>query len=1178
MKKWRFWIDRGGTFTDIIGVAPDGKLLLDKRPSSDEDGGLAAARDMLGLPRGALLPAAKVEEIRIGATIATNALLERKGDKTAIAVTRGFADALQIGDQTRPNLFGLENKRPPPLWSFAAEIDERIGADGKTVRPLNESAAKKEMQKLAKKGISALAIALMHGFSHPRHEKRLLQLAKAAGIPRAVASHQSAALIKYAPRAHTAAADAYLDSGMKKFAAALRARCEPGVRLLFMQSGGGLIESGALRAVNTVLSGPAGGAVGAKKSAAREGFSRVVGFDMGGTSTDVSLSDAAVPAGLRMENKIAGVSLFAPMLDIHTVAAGGGSIVRYLDGRLLAGPHSAGAAPGPACYGNGGPLTITDCNVMLGKLRAEFFPRIFGKSRNRPLNEEIVREKFAALRKISGMTETALAEGFVRVAVENMAGAVRRIAAARGADIGAHVINSFGGAAGQHVCLVAEAAGAKQALVPRYAPALSAWGIGCADIGAIKRRAAGCALSSPKLRRLFLPLEQEAAKGLPGKKVFLRRALCRYAGMETDIAVPFNNSARKMRAEFEKMHRKLYGFCDPAREVFASAAEVEAVVAAAPPPPNKTAATKEPPQLAECAAVFRGRRRRAVFYDWNKLSPGAIIDGPAVVADKWNTAVVEPGWRAEAAKESLLLRTVKKTAAKFKRPTPASLEIFNNRFSAVAVQMGETLRRTAVSVNIRERLDFSCALFDRRGNLVANAPHIPVHLGSMSGSVRHVIRAAPAAALRRGDVFLLNSPYCGGTHLPDLTLVKPGRLDGKNGAPEYFTAARGHHADIGGITPGSMPAESAHIEEEGVLFSLCAAVSRGRLREKEILKLLGAAKYPARNPAQNLADLRAQIAALAAGASEMRRAADDFGADAVLDFMRHVQNNAARACRRLLQKLQSGAAETHFDDGAKIKVAIAVARQKAVFDFTGTSPAHPKNFNAPKPVLYAAVIYCLRVLLGEDMPLNDGIMRPVKLLAPAGAMVNPRPPAAVAAGNVEVSQNIADAVFAALGVCAHSQGTCNNFTLGCGGKQYYETICGGSGAGETFDGGDAMQTHMTNSRASDPEILETHYPLRLEEFCFRKNSGGKGKRRGGMGAVRRIRFLADGEAAVLSSRRKVPPRGMDGGEDGKPGKNAVLRKNGKLEKLPGCAQTKMKAGDVFIIETPGGGGWGKARR
>lgn len=1170
MKKWRFWIDRGGTFTDIIALSPDNRLHIDKRPASDGDGGLAAARRLLQLPPQALLPASLVDEIRIGTTIATNTLLQRTGDNTAIAVTRGFADALHIGDQTRPHLFGLHNQRPPPLWTQSVEIDERLDAAGRTVRKLDETAAAKALGKLAKTGVRALAIAFMHGFAYPRHEQKLIRIAQAAGFERVVASHQAAQLIKFIPRACTAAADAYLAAALQAFVASLRAQCEDGVRLLFMQSNGALIESRALRAVQTILSGPAGGAIGAQKSAVAAGR-RVIGFDMGGTSTDVTPDTAA----LRLENHLAGVPFFAPMLDIHTIAAGGGSIVRHRDDRLLVGPRSAGAWPGPACYGNGGPLTITDCNVMLGKLQPAHFPAIFGKNRNRPLNTAIVHKKFAALAARHNTAAATLADGFIRVAVENMAAAIRRISTARGIDPGTCLINSFGGASGQHICLVAAAVGASRAMVSRRACVLSAWGIGMAGIGARKTRSTECALSAPQLTAAFKELIRQAVAELPSKPVIQRRVLCRYAGVEATIAVPWRTSVRAMRADFENKHRLLYGYCDADKKIIAAVAEVEATVHTPPPPPTAAAASTLE-TMAVCAVMFGGRQRRTAFYNWEKLPVRTTINGPAVILDKWNTVVVEPGWRALAADESLLL-TRKHRTRTGGRSASAMLEIFNNRFMAVAEQMGETLRRTATSLNIRERLDFSCALFDKRGNLIANAPHIPVHLGSMGDSVRHVLRTAPPG-LARGDSFMLNSPYHGGTHLPDITLIKPGRLDGKRGAPDYFIAARGHHADIGGISAGSMPAASRHIDEEGVLINLCAVVKNGRLQERDILKQLTAARYPARNPRQNLADLRAQIAALSAGESEMRRAAAEFGAPLVATYMRRVQNNAARASRRLLQTLGGGTAEAYFDDGAKIAVTVAInrARQTAVFDFTGTSAVHPRNFNAPRAVVHAAVIYCLRVLLGADMPLNDGIMRPIKLIIPAASMLAPRPPAAVAAGNVEVSQHIVDAVFAALGVCAHAQGTCNNFTLGSGGKQYYETVCGGGGAGPGFDGSDAMQVHMTNSRASDPEILENHYPLRLEKFSFRRNSGGGGKYRGGMGAVRHLRFLAAGEATVLSSRRQVAPQGQNGGGDGKCGRNTLRRKNGKLEKLSGCAKVSMAAGDMMMIETPGGGGWGAA--
>lgn len=1172
MQKWRFWVDRGGTFTDIVGAAPDGQLVVEKRPSSEPGGGLAAARKMLGISPKARIPAKRVAEIRIGTTIATNALLERRGDKTAIAVTRGFADALIIGDQTRPNLFGIDNVRSAPLWSRAVEIEERIGANGEIVLALNEEDTRNKMRQLAKDGFRSVAVALMHGFSFPRHERRVCQIARQAGMPLAVASHLAAPFVKFVPRARTAAVDAYLDAALKEFVGEMRRQCESGVRLLFMQSDGTLASEKEFHAAGAVLSGPAGGAVGSQKSASSSGR-LIIGFDMGGTSTDVSLGAAE----LRMENRIAGAPFFSPMLDIHTVAAGGGSVARAQDGRLLTGPQSAGAFPGPACYGNGGPLTVTDCNVMLGKLRAEFFPKIFGKTKNQPLDESIVAKKFAALSKSQNAAPVALAEGFVRVAVEHMAAAARRISVARGIDPAVCIINSFGGAAGQHICMVANAIGAKNAFVSRYAPVLSAWGIGAAESGATRRQTAECELDSSQLSSILQKLEKDAIKGTADKSAVIRRRIfCRYAGVDSSIPILHDKDPNVMRRDFERQHRRLFGYCDRKRKVMAAVVEVSASVCPPDAPKLKNPNRGKPEPMAVHRVVFAGRRRKTPFYDWSKLANNTRIDGPAVIVDKWNTAVIDPEWQAKADAESLRLRRVSNTRTN-SQTSAAMLEVFCHRFMAAAEQMGETLRRSAVSVNIRERLDFSCAVFDSRGRLVANAPHIPVHLGSMGDSVRYLLRKNPPG-LARGDAFMLNSPYHGGTHLPDITLMKAGRLDGKAGAPDFFVAARGHHADIGGISAGSMPADSSHIEEEGALIKLCPAVLRGRLREKEILSALCKTKYPARTPQQNLADLLAQSAALEAGVAELRRAVADFGGKQVLVHMRKVQDAAALACRRLILQLQNGSAKCQLDDGATIQVQARIDREarRAVFDFTGSSPTHPANFNAPKSVAYAAVIYCLRVLLGADMPLNDGIMRPVKLIIPKHSMLDPRPPAAVAAGNVEVSQNIADAVFAALGVCAHAQGTCNNFTLGFGsGGQYYETICGGLGASADADGGDAMQAHMTNSRASDPEILENAHPLRLEHFGFRKNSGGKGKHKGGDGAVRRIRFLAEGEATILSSRRKVAPRGMRGGKDGMPGRNAVQRAAGKLQTLPACAHIKMKPGDTFMIETPGGGGWGR---
>ncbi len=1173
--KWRFWIDRGGTFTDVIGVSPGNFLYVDKTPSADGDGGLAAVRAMLQLPALAKLPASQVAEIRIGATIATNALLERSGEKTAVCVTRGFADALIIGDQTRPDLFVLHNSRPPRLWSDVVEIDERMAVNGSVVLPLDEVAAKNALTKLVAKGVNTVAISLMHGFSYPQHEKKLAKIARAVGMRQIVVSHQAAPFIKYIPRSHTAVAEAYLSRPMRNFICDIQKQCEDDIRLLFMQSSGALIAGDSLQAVRTILSGPAGGATGARKSAKAAGFDRIICFDMGGTSTDVTLGGAE----LRLENHVGGVSFFAPMLDIHTVAAGGGSIIRRQDNRLLVGPQSAGAVPGPACYRQGGVLTITDCNVMLGKLQPDFFPAIFGKKHNLPIDADIVHKKFLTL--ASGeQSPAAMAEGFVQVAVRRMAAAIRRISTARGIDARTCVINSFGGASGQHICLVADAIGASSALVSRYASVLSAWGIGMADIGTLKRQTTECPLSAPALATCFTSLQKQALADMPKdekRPTIYRRVLCRYEGAENTIAVNWQ-SAKKMRDEFEKNHRRYYGYVSGDKKVIAAAAEVETVISASALPAVRHRRVLTEAVLDKRAVFFNGKQCKTPFYDWRQLPNKYTITGPAIVCDKWNTVVVEPGWRATTSKDNLLLRRVvqNKTEINPRHVSPAWLEIFHHRFMAIAEQMGENLRRTAMSVNIRERLDFSCALFDGRGNLIANAPHIPVHLGSMGASVLHLIRRNPPGILQ-GDSFMLNSPYHGGTHLPDITLIRPGRLDGKNGKPDYFVAARGHHADIGGVSPGSMPAASSHIEEEGVLINLITAVQRGQLCEKEILQLLTTAKYPARNPAQNLADLRAQIAALAVGVAEMNSAVAEFGSVAIASYMRHLQNNAARACRRMLRQLKDGKTIVHFDDGAKIAIAIRINHEKqtATFDFSGTSPQHPHNFNAPRAVTRAAIIYCLRVLLGEDMPLNDGLMRPIKIIIPHGSMLSPRMPAAVAAGNVEVSQHIVDAIFAALKVCAHSQGTCNNFTLGSGDSQYYETICGGSGAGPTFAGSDAMQVHMTNSRASDAEILEAHYPLRLERFTFRRGSGGAGRYGGGMGAVRHIRFLESGEATVLSSRRTISPCGMEGGADGKSGRNAIRRANGKTEVLGGCARAEMKAGDVFIIETPGGGGWGK---
>ena len=1181
--KWHFWLDRGGTFTDVVAVSPDGALTTEKVPSDSINGGIQVLRRHLGIAKTAKIPAARVADIRIGTTIATNMLLERKGERVALLVTRGFADILLIGDQTRPHLFDLDARRPTPLWEQVAEIDERLAADGKVVRPFNVESSRRTLKRLRRRGFTTVAIALMHAFRKPAHEKQLATLALECGFDRVVASHTVSALMKYVPRAHTAVADAYLAAATAAYVTSVRRQCEAGVRLLFMQSNGVLAAPSMLRAVNTILSGPAGGAI-AVSALADDG--NAIGLDMGGTSTDICLSDAAI----RMENQVAGVPLFVPMLDIHTVAAGGGSIAHHQDGRLRVGPHSAGASPGPACYRNGGPLTITDCNVLLGKLQPHYFPAIFGGRHNLPLDKKAVEKKFAVLDKTFKLGGVRLAESFLHIAVEQVAAAIRRISTARGVDPAGSLLNCFGGAAGQHACMIAAAVGCARVRAQRQASVLSAWGIGAAAVGAMKSRSVETSITDPALPAVFVALAAAATAELPTaddgaqKPAIVQYLLhCRYEGVDTALPVMWKTkrSAAAIRRDFEQQYRQLYGYHSPDKTVAAAVAEVRVTLTDKPPAiaARTTAETLKAAKSGDESVFFNGRQRRTPFYDWDKIPPHALISGPAVVHNRWNTVIIDPQWRGRLTPTGDLLlenARLKKTTAKRQRQNKAAMmEIMNSRFMFVAEQMGEILRKTAMSVNIRERLDFSCALFDGNGGLVANAPHIPVHLGSMSESVRHLRRVNPPG-FGKGDVFMLNSPYHGGTHLPDITVVRAGWMTEKRGAPDFYVAARGHHADVGGVSPGSMPAASRHIGEEGVLLPPTPVVVNNRLMEESIQQLLQTPPYPARSPVQNIADLRAQIAALASGVADMRRTADEFGAATVRQYLRAVQTNAAQAARRLIQRLPEGGATMRFDDGAQIQVAVRIdrKRQTAVFDFTGTSKQHAGNFNAPRAVTRAAVIYCLRLLLGEDIPLNDGLLRPVRLLLPKNSMLNPSPPAAVAAGNVEVSQHIVDAVLAAVGAAAAGQGTCNNLTIGVGDKQYYETICGGMGASANCDGAAAVQVHMTNSRASDPEVFEWNYPLRLEQFAVRHGSGGGGRRRGGDGAVRHIRFLRNGEANILSSRRRLSPPGLCGGNDGKRGRNHIIRSGGGGESLAGCDSAHMRRGDVLVIETPGGGGFG----
>ena len=1197
---WRFWIDRGGTFTDIVARAPDGRLetrkLLSDNPEQYADAAVEGVRRILAAPSGPLAQG-RVDAIRMGTTVATNALLERKGEPVLLAITRGFGDALRIGWQSRPDIFARHIVLNEQLYDRVIEIGERVRADGTIERPLDEDRARADLSAAHAAGLRAVAVVLMHGWRFTAHETRLAEIAREVGFEQVSVSHEVGALIKLIGRGDTTVADAYLSPILRAYVDRVGADLGEATPLLFMQSSGGLTAAGAFRGKDAILSGPAGGVVGMAETARAAGFDRVIGFDMGGTSTDVShfagdyerTSDAVV----------AGVRLRAPMLSIHTVAAGGGSICRFDGSRLRVGPESAGAVPGPAAYRRGGPLTVTDSNVMLGKLRPDQFPAVFGPDGDQPLDAGAVRDRFTAMAaevSLAAGRETtpyALAEGFVTIAVQNMAEAIKSVSIQRGYDITRYVLNCFGGAGGQHACLVADALGMTRVMLHPYAGVLSAWGMGLANVRAIRQTTVGTPLepaSDAALKRRAGSLSAEAhallsAQGLgDGAVSTLVRAEIKFQGSDTPLSVPFGPAA-EMRAAFEALHRQRFGFFAEDKALIVEALEAEAVAASDQAASLPLAAGSEGPPVAVARVPVRmaGTDHDTPVYRRDAFGPGAAIDGPAIILEDTGTTVLEPGWRATT-DDALNLILVRVTdlpdrTALGTDADPILLEVFNSRFMAAAEQMGEALRATAYSVNIKERLDFSCAVFDATGALIANAPHIPVHLGSMGESIRTVIesRGDPADGRRmtRGDVYMLNAPYNGGTHLPDITVIMPVFLE-TDEAPAFFVAARGHHADVGGITPGSMPASSKTVEDEGVLIDDFLLIDAGRLRDAETRALFASGRYPSRNVGQNMADLKAQVASCVRGADELSRMVSEFGRDVVAAYMGHIQDNAEEAVRRAIAALKPGIFALEMDDGAVIRVRIDVdaAARTAVVDFTGTSDQRPNNFNAPLSITRAATLYVFRTLVDDAIPLNEGCLKPISLIVPEGSMLNPRYPAAVVAGNVETSQAVVDCLYGALGVLAASQGTMNNFTFGDDTRQYYETIAGGSGAGPGFDGASAVQTHMTNSRLTDPEVLETRFPVVLEEFAIRRGSGGDGAHRGGDGAIRRVRFLEPLTAAILSNHRRTRPFGAAGGDDGMTGVNRIERVNGTIEQLGSTAEVQMASGDVFVIETPGGGGFG----
>ncbi len=1212
--RWQFWIDRGGTFTDIVGKRPNGTLvthkLLSENPEQYRDAAVAGIRHLLGLAPGEPITAQQVACVKMGTTVATNALLERKGAPTLLVTTQGFRDALRIAYQNRPRLFDRHIVLPELLYAEVVQAHERMGAHGEVLQALDEAHLRAQLQVAHGRGLRSVAIVFMHGYRYTGHEVVAARLARDIGFTQVSASHQVSPMMKFVSRGDTTVVDAYLSPILRRYVEQVAGEM-PGVRLYFMQSSGGLTDAKVFQGKDAILSGPAGGIVGMARTAELGGHARVIGFDMGGTSTDVS--HYAGEFEREFETQVAGVRMRAPMMSIHTVAAGGGSLLGFDGARFRVGPQSAGANPGPASYRRGGPLAVTDANVMVGKIQPAWFPRVFGPRADEPLSREAVVQRFDELAARVGRSAEDVAEGFIAIAVQQMANAIKKISVSRGYDVTRYTLQCFGGAGGQHACLVADALGMTRVFVHPLAGVLSAYGMGLADQNVIREQAVEVPLQPVAVADLRQRLQalgetardELARQQLSATEVQLKpRVHLRYEGSDAALMVPVSHevlaqsdpevTVQALQAGFEQAYRTRFAFLMAGKRLIVEAVSVEAVVAGDAPaePQRPVGAAREVPRR-ETVRMYSGSQwHDAALVVREDMRPGDVLRGPAIIAEKNATTVIEPGWEATlTGLDHLVLERVVARESRHAAGTtadPVLLEVFNHLFMNIAEQMGLQLQNTAYSVNIKERLDFSCALFDADGNLIANAPHMPVHLGSMSESIKTVIDKN-AGHMQPGDVYALNDPYHGGTHLPDVTVITPVFLGERTqDAPLFYVGSRGHHADIGGVTPGSMPPFSTRIEEEGVQIDNFKLVERGVLREAEMVALLQSGEYPSRNPAQNIADLKAQIAANEKGVQELRRMVDQFGLGVVQAYMRHVQDNAEESVRRVITRLQDGSFTLPLDNGAQIAVRIQVdvPARSAVIDFTGTSPQQANNFNAPRAVCMAAVLYVFRTLVDDDIPLNAGCLKPLRVIVPEGCMLNPRAPASVVAGNVETSSCITNALLGALGVMAGSQPTMNNFTFGNARHQYYETISGGSGAGGVydaqgrqvggFDGTSVVQTHMTNSRLTDPEVLEFRFPVRLRSYAIRAGSGGAGRWHGGDGGVRQVEFLEPMTAGILSNGRLHPAFGMAGGQPGAPGVNRVLRADGRVEVLGHIGQAQMEAGDVFEVQTPGGGGFGAA--
>jgi 5-oxoprolinase (ATP-hydrolysing) len=1188
---WQFWVDRGGTFTDIVAKTPEGKLrthkLLSENPEVYADAAVHGIRELLGLGANDPIPRGRIGAVKMGTTVATNALLERKGERTLLLITKGMRDLLRIGFQNRPKLFDLNIELPELLYEDVIEVEERISADGDVIFPLDTKETRAALSRAYGQGYRSVAVALMHSYRFSDHEKQIGDMARQTGFNQVSLSHEASPLIKLVSRGDTAVVDAYLSPILRRYVSQVADALDAGnggcERLMFMRSNGGLTDASLFEGRDAILSGPAGGVVGMVSTATEHGFDKLIGFDMGGTSTDVC--HYAGDFERSFETEVAGVRMRAPMMSIHTVAAGGGSILSLRDGRMQVGPESAGANPGPAAYRRGGPLTVTDCNVLLGKLQPDLFPPVFGPNADQPLDVDVVREKFEAMAVEigNGLSVEEIAEGFLRIAVENMANAIKKISVQRGYDVTKYTMNCFGGAGGQHACLVADALGMQSVFIHPFAGVLSAFGMGLADVRAMRENQFGQGIEQIEAAHDVLAELCQAAmaevkgQGISDTKIStVKMAHIRPAGAQQTLEVPFGNQADMTKA-FEAAHKQRFGFVPQSADLIIEILSAEAI--------GETGETvKLDPDTSgttssQTTQMWSGNARHDVpVVDRTQMRKGDVVQGPAILTEPTGTNILESGWRAECIACGCLVLTrnspLARTEAIGTKVDPVMLEVFNNLFMSIADQMGATLANTAYSVNIKERYDFSCAIFDKNGDLVANAPHVPVHLGSMSESVRVILRQNKDH-IKPGDVFMMNNPFNGGTHLPDVTVITP-VFDKEGTRILYTVASRGHHADIGGKTPGSAPPDSRTIDEEGVLIDNFLLVKEGQLRSVQTRELLASGKYPCRNIDQNMADLSAQIAANTTGLKELQKITDQFGVDTVHAYMSHVQANAEESVRRVLDVLHDCEFTYPLDSGDQIQVAISVhkAQRTATIDFTGTSPQNEWNYNAPLAVCRAVVLYVFRTLVGTDIPMNEGCLKPLTLIVPAGSMINPDSPAAVISGNTEVSQAIADTLYGALGVIAGSQGTMNNFVYGNDNYQNYETICGGTGAGDGFHGTSAVHSHMTNTRMTDPEVLETRFPVRLDEFSIRKGSGGGGKFQGGDGIIRRLRFLEPTTVTVLSSHRKVPPHGAKGGSSGQIGENSILRANGEKEVLDGNDEAEMMFNDVFVLKSPGGGGFG----